>query len=285
MVFARCPAGTDYQLGISNADLTYVANGDANAQNYKTAMGLKTVTFTSDWYIGIYMITEAQHALVKDGSSNNSYAPKYVSYNGLRGATNDNPSVNWPSTKYYVSPSSFVGKMRKLVGDSLWIDLPQESQWEVAVRAGTSTFWSTGGTSSDSLETLTNYVQRLMSYDLRTKTFITTEVGCAEANTWGIYDPVTSSCLVLDTVALVGNKNYPSSAQIGGTDPVGSYVSAGNYIGRVVRLSGSSLWEHLPMGRYATRIRTPGTTDPGGLGNNAYYARLAIHLKPLNFRD
>ena len=152
------------------------------------------------------------------------------------------------------------------------------------MRAGTSTFWPNGGTSANTFEELTNIVAQICCYNFSTKTWSTKEVGCAEPNGWGIYDPVTGS-LVLDAVTPSTNKMYPKNKQSGGIDPVGNSYSVGSYIARVVKI-GSDFYMNMPASRFLTyaKNKTTGVIS-ANLDSRAYNCRLAIHLKPLNFGD
>lgn len=286
MVFARCPAGT-YVNGLKYVSQTTGNIGDMEhvadkyfSYIYALAAGKRTVTLTSDWYVGIYPMTKAQYSQITSGSTSADYTAQAIAYDALRGATNDSPSVNWPSTRYNVSNGSVVRKLRRLTGDTLCIDLPQEEQFEVAARAGTTTFWANGGTTEDSLVTITNKVNEIINWYSSTGNETTRDVGLMADNGWGLYDLAGngSASWCLDTDLFQGTKNYPRYGLSGGTDPVGRNLNNGN-LKRIVRSTGQSarntgLFQFLPSMRYA-------------YAPNYHYAaaRFAIHLKPLNFGD
>ena len=284
MVFARCPAGV-YNNGIASADYQFLANNTT----YSTSWGTHTTTFTSDWYIGLFNVSEAQYNQIVTGTAGSSYAAKTLSYDKWRGATNDTPSVNWPSTKYAVTSGTVVDKLRKLAGGALCVDLPTEEQFESALRGGTSTFWPSGGARTDSFEVLTNYVNAVANW-YYTSGYSGSSSGPAvvgyycntKTNAFGICDIAGfgAAAVCLDTVIPSGNRRYPSRNAGSSTDPVGfSYPSGSEYLRRVVKggaeaTSSASLWAMLPCAR-----------DLGDATSAGYSTRFAIHLKPLHFND
>ena len=285
MVFARCPAGT-YNNGIASADYQYLAN----STTYSTSWGSHTTIFTSDWYMGLFNVSEAQYNQIATGTAGSSYAVKTLSYNNWRGATNDTPSVNWPYSKYAVTTGTVVDKIRKLAGGSLCIDLPTEEQFESALRGGMSTFWPSGGTKTDSFETLTNYVNAVANwyytsgYSSASSASAVVGYYCnTKTNAFGICDIAGfgAAAVCLDTAIPSGNKRYPARNVGSKTDPVGylpGYPSGSEYLRRVVKGGGeagskASLWAMLPCARYL------------GEATSTYSTRLAIHLKPLDFGD
>ena len=294
MVFARCPAGV-YTNGVFYnknkyaGDMIYVGTGNSvydkdtnNAVSYLYALaaGKRTTTLTSDWYFSIYPLTEAQYEQVQNGRATSVYTRKAISYNFLRGYLTDTPAINWPSTKYAVSTNSIVRKLRAKAGDTLCIDLPQEEQCEAALRSGAATFWSNGGTSSDSLEQLTNYVNQIVNWYYSNGGLTERQpVGTMASNSWGIFD-LNDGGWCLDTAYRTADRGMPSGTPNGVTDPVGTALEpqdvAPYSIKRVVHGSSgytaaAKLYEQLPSYRLMyTQDITVST-------------RFAIHLKPLNF--
>ena len=292
MVFVRCPAGT-YKHGLYHhrvnmkGDMVTAFEGKEAGFSYLygQASGLREVTLTSDWYIGIFSMTTAQYELIQNGNTSTDYVGKGISYNDLRGSTTGTPAINWPYTKYDVAPDSFVQKMRDLTGGVLLIDLPQEEQYEASLRCGKLTFWPNGGTKDDSLDVLTNYANKVVNwyYSNGGKTE-RQPVGMMMPNDWGIYD-LNGGEWSLDTAPRVADRGYPSTTPSGGVDPVGSYITIEEVadteqkIKRVVHGSGGyakdvKLFEILPNIRYLY-----------GQWINTPRVRFAIHLKPLAFKD
>ena len=301
MVFARCPAGTYtngvyYKSADKKGDMIYVSKGnsqwvegDALSYLYALAAAKRTITLTSDWYVGIYHLTVAQYNQIQNGSATSDYTRKGIAYNALRGRLDDSPAVNWPITKYNVSDNSFVKKLRDKTGGALCIDLPQEEQYEVALRSGAATFWANGGSSSDSLEQLTNYVNEVVNWYYSNGGLTTLQpVGMKSANAWGIFD-LGGGDWCLDTANRVtsgsADRGMPSSTPSHATDPVGATLSPGDSalngksIKRIVRASegyaaSAKLVELMPSYRW---LYTQDQVSPT--------VRFAIHLKPLNFGD
>ncbi len=219
-------------------------------------MGTKPVTLTKDFYIGVFEVTQAQWTNVMNSSwwANTYFTnPDYratrpaesITYNNIRGATNDTSAINWPLTGYSVNPSSFMGKLRART-DTDTFDLPTEAQWEYACKAGTTTMFNDGdGTASTSapnditnqwLNALGRYLYNGGKVDGATPDRnCTTEtgsdtVGSYLPNAWGLYDMHGNLLeLCLDW--------YATSE--GGTDPLGTTSGT-----RRLRRGGS--WSHLP---------------------------------------
>ena len=210
----------------SSYPVTYLAtppSGGFNVDAYKTTklvlkrieagnfkmQGSTTVTLTKPFFLGLFEVTEKQYSLVTgrnlSGFSTAKRPMENVSYNAIRGSSN---GAKWPASNA-VDSSSFLGKLRARTG--LDFDLPTEAQWEYACRAGTTTTYSYGNSSSG------NYM-----WYRDNSTSQTHEVGTKSPNPWGLYDMhgnVWEWCL-----DWYGTLSY-------GTDPKGS--SSGSY--RVVR--------------------------------------------------
>jgi formylglycine-generating enzyme required for sulfatase activity len=151
-----------------------------------------STALTKDFYAGVFEVTEAQWAKIKGGSSS-TYPIYSVSYNDIRGATNGTPVVNWPSTKDLVSPSSFVGQLRSKTGLTTF-DLPTCAQWEYLCRAGTTSYYNDGASTS-SVDT--NILNRLAWWS-GNSSGVRHVVGGKEPNAWGLYDTlggILEACL------------------------------------------------------------------------------------------
>ncbi len=177
-----------------------------------------STTLTKDFYVGVFEVTEAQWTKIMGGSSTSTKPKASVSYNSVRGATNNVPSVDWHTTGTTVSPTSFIGLLRSRTGIGTF-DLPTEAQWEYFCRAGTAcyynAFYYNDGESSSSSDT--NVLNRLGWWVSNSGS--TRNVGGKEANLWGLYDTqgnVWEHCLDWYGAALSGGAD-PTGPQTGST--------------------------------------------------------------------
>ena len=184
----------------------------------KARSGIETshqVTLTNNYYIGVYEVTQSQWELIQPSRSmpslfNSARAMRpveQVSYNEIRNSNNSttaDTSHNWPAPP---NPNSFLGKLHTKTG--IVFDLPSETQWEFAARAGNGdTKWNDGSSillerqnANDvdaNLDLLgryicnggmvwngTSYVNPQWSCGPETGTAI---VGSYKPNAWGLYD-------------------------------------------------------------------------------------------------
>ena len=241
MVFRRVPAGT-YTVGHTEAEMQLIKGSTPNA-NEKNSILQRQVTISSDYYISIYPVTHWQRAWVKwTGGYDNSRTCTIMSFNELRGMTNADASVsiNWPITGLgEFGENTFLGKIRQITGGKLMIDLPTETQWEVAMRAGTTTIFPNGGTSSSTREELR---ELWLEYSpTNTATSGAEGVGLRKPNPWDIYNPVGmvyNWCL--DAVPRTGTTSQEDNKSAGqsGLDPVGMAIQAGEPMLRIGRGNG-----------------------------------------------
>ena len=273
MVFRRIPAGT-YTLGEEPEAFAHLQHYNPGSVT-TTNCNRRSVTFTSDFYVGVYKYTEAQHACLVDAAQSVSYIPKTLSYNALRGEKNGlaAENVDWPTSGYNVSSNSVVAKLRSKAGFGVVVDLCEEDQWEVAARAGTTTFWPKGGTTDEDLSTISNYVNAIVAWYGNTQSAVQKAVGTKNPNQWGIYDASgLTGEWTLDTAENSNTHQYPDyglpDVRI---DPVG--MSGGTY--RIIKSATgngnkTALYDLLPCRR---QMAAP--------DSSSYSTRFCIHLKPL----
>ena len=273
MVFRRIPAGT-YTLGEPVETFRHLDHYNPGSVT-TTNCNRRTVTFTSDFYVGIYKYTEAQHTCLDTGTPDASYVPRSISYNALRGEKSADvvANVDWPTTGYNVADESIVAKLRAKAGADLLVDLCEEEQWEAAARAGTTTFWPTGGTTDEDLLTISNHVNEIVAWYGNTYSTAQKAVGTKDPNQWGIYDASgLAGEWVLDTAKNTRTNKYPDYGLPNGLiDPVG--VSGGTY--RIIKSASgngvrTAIYDLLPCRR---QMETPDAAS--------YSTRFCIHLKPL----
>ena len=270
MVFRRISAGT-YTLGEPVETFSHLKHYNPGSVT-TTNCNRRSVTFTSDFYVAIYKYTEAQHACLADGTQSESYIPKTLSYNALRGEKTA-ASGDWPTTGYNVAAESVVAKLRAKAGAGLLVDLCEEEQWEVAARANGTTFWPTGGTTAEDLSTISNHVNEIVAWYGSTSSTTQKAVGTKAANAWGIFDASgLAGEWTLDTARNGGTHTYPDyGLPDDSTDPVG--VSGGTW--RIIKSANgngnnTALYDLLPCRRQMA------SSD-----STSYSTRFCIHLKPL----
>lgn len=145
---------------------------------------IKPVTLTKAFYMGVFEITQKQYQLVI-GNNPSFYKGdmrpvECVSWNDIRG---DSSTYNWPNVTT-VNSSSFIGKLQVKTG--LNFDLPTESQWEYACRAGTTSDYNNGGSTDADLKMLGRFNGN--QADGRGGYGEHTTVGSYMPNAWGLYD-------------------------------------------------------------------------------------------------
>ena len=155
------------------------------------------VTLSQEFYICVFEVTQRQWERVmgtwpswfNNASYRDARPVEMVSYDFIRGSS---AGAGWPGTSA-VDTTSFMGKLRAKTGKAF--DLPTESQWEYACRAGTATALNSGynlaSTTTDArLNEVARYWYNGGSSETRGGN---TDVGSAKAgsylpNAWGLYD-------------------------------------------------------------------------------------------------
>ena len=272
MVFKRIRAGT-YTNGEETATFTLLGLGEASAQNYSKLWNRRTVTFTSDFYVGVFKYTEAQHECLNSGTPGNSFKPKKLSYDSLRGGLD---VADWPSKGYAVGPDSVVAKLRAKTGGAFRVDLCEEEQWEVAARADTTTILPSGVTTNDTFDMFTNKLNEISAW-YGTVGSEEAAVGRFATNNWGLCDVVgLMGEWTLDTALKQGGSALPRNGLGDNTDPTGVDLSAYGSAFRVFRTASANyadvaLYNIIPCSRQMK--------DPSD--EYSCSTRFCIHLKPL----
>ena len=180
----------------------------------------KPVTLTKPFYIGVFEVTQKQYELI-NGSNPSQYKGdmrpvEHVSYTDIRGTSK---GAQWPSGTEF-DDTSWLGKLKSKVGVAF--DLPTESQWEYACRAGTTSYFNNGGSGDADLDVLGRWSSS--RNDGKGGYSEHTTAGLYLPNAWGLYDMhgnVFEWCLDLG-----GSIN---------SDPVTDYEGAASGSGRVLR--------------------------------------------------
>ena len=145
---------------------------------------LHTVSFTNDFYAGVFELTQKQFRNIMGYGSGNHVGEKLpaetIAYTTLRGS-----DVDWPTTGSTLGADSLLAKLRKNANGVLQFDLPTEAMWEYACQAGTAPYYVNNG--SDDCASQTEGLGAVGWYTQNSSNE-THEVGLKAPNAWGLYD-------------------------------------------------------------------------------------------------
>ena len=167
-----------------------------NGLNYTDQEKVHNVTFTNDYYMGVYPVTQMQHYLfsgLKPSTSTNNieetatYPVESILWTKLRGEHyTPGKKGNWPKDGHELDERSILYKVRNLLSLPS-LDLPTEAMWEYACRAGTSTATYAGNLTVETSDGEDPVLNRIAWYKANSGGH-THPVGMKEPNQWGFYD-------------------------------------------------------------------------------------------------
>ena len=291
MVFRRIPAAGksfQFQKGITEATNAY----------YTAGQGIK-VSFSKDYYIGVFEVTQSQFVKIADGIGYDSFTFTNAVYRETRPADtmcaywyNDmGPAVRhesggiWPTDTSHRKSSStqtkaLVPSMQYKTG--LLVDMPTAAMWEYACRAGTDTFMYSGA-SGTANNTFNRQVQRAYGINGGGTSGVTRNddtsrgtmtVGSYKPNAWGLYDMlgnVYEWCLDSTQTKVQNFWMEPCYSQADNVDPVGPTSNNDSKTTPRVMRGGNYKTNPRPNGSMQHESRYGNTTDAIGV-------RLCIYL-------
>ena len=286
MVFRRIPAGT-FMRGYTTAEKNYIKGLERGGTS--KMLTAAEVTLTSDYYITIYQATRGQVARIVGNSTYLNVVTPDAGIVCAAGAecfqrgSNSVEGINWPVTKFAVTPNSIIGRFRALCNNAFWIDLPTSAQWQRAARPDTQWLWYdtssypggiSGGKVGDSFDTITNIIARISigysNYESHQNSYNPPGTpGMFLPNSYGLYDLIGSRQeFLLDNWD--GTETATASA---GVDPVGMPQST-------TRMVHNSFNNYGTISNWSIAYVGTMNSDREHDSNFEYCYRYVIHLNP-----
>ena len=286
MVFRRIPAGT-FMRGYTTAEKNYIKGLERGGTS--KMLTAAEVTLTSDYYITIYQATRGQVARIVGNSTYlNTVTPDagIVCAAGaecFQRGSNSVEGINWPVTKFAVTPNSIIGRFRALCNNAFWIDLPTSAQWQRAARPDTQWLWydtssypggMSGGKVGDSFDTITNIIARISigysNYEAQQNAYNPPGTpGMFLPNSYGLYDLIGSR-----QEFLLDNWDAAEDATASaGIDPVGMQQST-------TRMVHNSFNNYGTISNWSIAFVGTMVSDRTHDSNHEYCYRYVIHLNP-----
>ena len=241
LVLRKIEAG-DYYIGGPENSQTNIGYGKNSYHK---------VAFPKAFWFAIFELTEAQYDRIVNSRATNTSKTYYsMTWNTARGSAGSSAR---PSSGVFATLNSktlFNGAKLVASSDPLTgFDLPTESMWEVAARAGCTTKWLSGDASTDA----ENYGW--------VSTNAKHEVGQKSPNYWGIYDVFGN--------AYEYTRDTWNSADLAGLQSANGFVPVSSGEGSYCAYRGSSFCDSATMGRLAYRHRD---------GKGTYYSQIGTRI-------
>lgn len=153
-----------------------------------------TVSFTNDFYMAVFPLTQKQHALISGRTpstiaTGDTLPMEGETWTNMRGyfcGSGGAKKGDWPLDGHELEPNSILDKLRQKV-PGLIFDLPTDSMWEVACRAGTLTATYAGNLTAETIDDSDPALDKIAWYASNSDG-TPHPVGEKAPNPWGLYD-------------------------------------------------------------------------------------------------
>lgn len=211
LVMRKIPAaGARSRLGCAIGETgAYVLDGKSVVADTRVRELPRMVTFTNDFWLGIYPVTQGQWKRIRpdnNPSTHGGYADSHLRpVEGVGWVPSNNGNVRpttWPQDGHVltvtVGSDYWILRLRYRTG--VQFDLPTDAQWEFACRAGcvTALYDGTGLSNTEGFDANLDK----LGWFLFNSGNITHPVGLKQPNAWGLYDMLGNVWeMVLDLAA------------------------------------------------------------------------------------